>query len=161
MQLKTYPFFLKNIMLLALVLLLSQRSMAQKDNPAYDKALADSLGGDDYGMKQYTLVILKTGPNKIDRKETVDSLFKGHMQNIQRMAAAGKLMVAGPIKKNDKAYRGIFILNVKTPEEANELLAKDPAIKEKLLEAELFQWFGSAALPMYLPFHKKVEKKKM
>jgi hypothetical protein len=70
-------------------------------------------------------------------------------------------MVAGPIKKNDKAYRGIFILNVKTTEEANELLAKDPAIKEKLLEAELFQWYGSAALPMYLPYHNKVEKKKM
>ena len=135
--------------------------MAQKDNPVYDKALADSLGGDDYGMKQYTLVILKTGPAKIESKEIVDSLFKGHMQNIQHMAAAGKLMVAGPIKKNDKAYRGIFILNVKTPEEANELLAKDPAIKEKLLEAELFQWFGSSALPMYLPFHNKVEKKKM
>ena len=161
MQLKTYRFFLKKITLLALVLFLSQHMMAQKDNPAYDKALADSLGGDDYGMKQYTLVILKTGPAKIESKEIVDSLFKGHMQNIQRMAAAGKLMVAGPIKKNDKAYRGIFILNVKTPEEANELLAKDPAIKEKLLEAELFQWFGSSAQPMYLPFHNKVEKKKM
>jgi uncharacterized protein YciI len=112
-------------------------------------------------MKHYILVILKTGPAKTDRKDTVDSLFKGHMENIQRMAAAGKLMVAGPIKKNDKAYRGIFILNVKTTEEANELLAKDPAIKEKLLEAELFQWYGSAALPLYLPFHEKVEKKKM
>jgi uncharacterized protein YciI len=112
-------------------------------------------------MKQYTLVILKTGTAKIDRKETVDSLFQGHMENIQRMAAAGKLMVAGPIKKNDKTYRGIFILNVKTTEEANELLAKDPAIKEKLLEAELYQWYGSSALPMYLPFHNKVEKKKM
>ena len=161
MQLKKYNFFLKNITLLALVLFLSQHTIAQKDNPVYDKTLADSLGGDDYGMKQYTLVILKTGPNKIDRKETVDSLFKGHMQNIQRMAAAGKLMVAGPIKKNDKTYRGIFILNVKTTAEANELLANDPAIKEKLLEAELFQWYGSAALPMYLPFHNKVEKKKM
>ena len=150
MQLKIFSFFLKNITLLALVLFLSQHTMAQKDNPAYDKALADSLGGDDYGMKQYTLV-----------KETVDSLFKGHMENIQRMAAAGKLMVAGPIKKNDKTYRGIFILNVKTIEEANELLAKDPAIKEKLLEPELFQWYGSSALPMYLPFHNKVEKKKM
>ncbi|MBK7308118.1 MAG: hypothetical protein IPI88_14595 [Chitinophagaceae bacterium] len=161
MQLKIFSFFLKNITLLALVLFLSQHTMAQKDNPAYDKALADSLGGDDYGMKQYTLVILKTGTAKIDSKETVDSLFKGHMENIQRMAAAGKLMVAGPIKKNDKTYRGIFILNVKTIEEANELLAKDPAIKEKLLEPELFQWYGSSALPMYLPFHNKVEKKKM
>jgi uncharacterized protein YciI len=161
MHLKNYRPGKKLCCLLTLVLLLSQHTMAQKDNPVYDKALADSLGGDDYGMKQYTLVILKTGPNKIDRKETVDSLFKGHMENIQRMAAAGKLMVAGPIKKNDKAYRGIFILNVKTTEEANELLAKDPAIKEKLLEAELFQWYGSAALPMYLPYHNKVEKKKM
>lgn len=161
MHLKNYCFGIKFSCLLTLVLLLSQGIMAQKDNPAYEKALADSLGGDDYGMKQYTLVILKTGPNKIDRKETVDSLFKGHMQNIQRMAAAGKLMVAGPIKKNDKTYRGIFILNVKTTEEANELLANDPAIKEKLLEAELFQWYGSAALPMYLPYHNKVEKKKM
>lgn len=161
MQLKPYSFFLKNITLLVLVLFLSPNMMAQTANPAYDYALADSLGGDDYGIKMYTLVILKTGPNKIESKETVDSLFKGHMENIQRMAAAGKLMVAGPIKKNDKAYRGIFILNVKTPEEANELLAKDPAIKEKLLEAELFQWFGSSALPMYLPFHNKVMKKKM
>ena len=109
MQLKIFSFFLKNITLLALVLFLSQHTMAQKDNPAYDKALADSLGGDDYGMKQYTLVILKTGTAKIDNKETVDSLFKGHMENIQRMAAAGKLMVAGPIKKNDKTDRGIFI----------------------------------------------------
>jgi uncharacterized protein YciI len=161
MQLKSYSFFLKNITLLVLVVFLSKHCMAQNDNPAYDKALADSLGGDDYGMKQYTLVILKTGPAKIENKETVDSLFKGHMQNIQRMAAAGKLMVAGPIQKNDKTYRGIFILNVKTSGEANELLAKDPAITEKLLEAELFQWYGSAALPMYLPFHNKVEKKKM
>ncbi len=161
MQLKTYSFFLKNIILFVLVLFLCHHSIAQKDNPAYDKALADSLGGDDYGMKQYTLVILKTGTAKIDNKETVDSLFKGHMENIQRMAAAGKLMVAGPIKKNDKTYRGIFILNVKTTEEANELLAKDPAIKEKLLEPELFQWYGSSALPMYLPYHNKVEKKKM
>lgn len=161
MHLKNYSFGLKLICLLTLVCCYGQNLMAQKENPAYDKPLADSLGGDDYGMKQYTLVILKTGPNKIERKETVDSLFKGHMENIQRMAAAGKLMVAGPIKKNDKAYRGIFILNVKTTDEANELLAKDPAIKEKLLEAELFQWYGSSALPMYLPFHNKVEKKKM
>jgi uncharacterized protein YciI len=161
MQLKIYSSVLKNITLLVLLLFFSQHIVAQQVNPVYDKALADSLGGDDYGMKQYTLVILKTGPNKIERKETVDSLFKGHMENIQQMAAMGKLVVAGPIKKNDKMYRGIFILNVKTPEEANELLSKDPAIKEKLLEAELFQWFGSSALPMYLPFHNKVEKKKM
>ena len=133
----------------------------QTENPKYDKLLADSLGGDDYGMKTYILVILKTGPNKIEDKKVLDSLFKGHMDNIIRLAASDKLLVAGPLGKNEKTYRGIFILNVKTIEEANVLLETDPTIKEKVLEAEVFKWYGSAALPTYLPNHKKIEKKKM
>lgn len=151
---------MKSITLLAL-LFLSVNAFSQIDNPKYNKALADSLGGDDYGMKPYVLVILKTGTNKIDKKDTVDSLFKGHMANIGRLASIGKLVVAGPLKKNDKSYRGIFILNVKTFEEANALLDADPAVKEKLLDVELFQWYGSAALPGYLKVHELIEKKKM
>ena len=83
------------------------------------------------------------------------------MDNISILAANGKLIVAGPLGKNDKTYRGIFILNVKTIEEANILLDSDPTIKEKVLEAEIFNWYGSAALPTYFPNHKKIEKKKM
>ena len=135
-------------------------SYAQKDNPDYDKRLADSLGANDYGMKSYIMVILKTGSNKTDNKQVIDSLFRGHMNNIEKMAAAGQLVVAGPFAKNDKAYRGIFILNVKTPEEANQLLAGDPALREKVLEAELLTWWGSAALPLYLQEHNRIEKKK-
>ena len=74
--------------------------------------------------------------------------------------AQGKLVVAGPLGKNEKTYRGIFILDVASQEEAQALLATDPAIKEKLLEAELYQWYGSAALPVYLPTHQKIEKVK-
>ena len=151
---------MKRIIVVALLSVFSYQGRAQTDNPKYDKALADSLGGDDYGMKSYVLVILKTGANKIDTKETVDSLFRGHMANIGRLAAAGKLIVAGPLKRNERSYRGIFIFNVKTIEEANVLLSTDPAIKEKLLDAELFQWYGSAALPEYLKSHEKIERKK-
>lgn len=134
---------------------------AQDSNPVYDKALADSLGADDYGMRMYVLVMLKTGSNKTAGKAKTDSLFTGHMKNIQSLADAGKLVVAGPLGKNDKAYRGIFILNAKSKQDAAALLETDPAIKEKLLEAELYDWYGTAALPMYLPFYKKLEKKKM
>ncbi len=129
---------------------------AQK--PKYNKTLADSLGADNYGMKSYVLVLLKTGTNKLENKAKVDSLFRGHMENIGRLAKEGKLVVAGPLKKNEKSYRGIFILNVKTVEEAQVLLQTDPAVKEQLLEAECLGWYGSAALPMYLPFHEQVEK---
>ena len=78
---------------------------AQTDNPDYDKKLADSLGGDDYGMKSYILVILKTGENVITDKKITDSLFRGHMDNINNLAKNGKLVVAGPLGKNEKAKK--------------------------------------------------------
>ena len=151
---------MKKIVLTAFSLLICFLLLAQSSNPHYNKTLADSLGGDEYGMKMYVLVILKTGTATLDKKVT-DSLFSGHMANIGRLATEGKLVVAGPLKKNEKNYRGIFIFNVKTLEEAKELLVTDPAVKAKVLDAELFQWYGSAALPMYLPYHSKVEKNVM
>jgi len=146
--------------LITFLLLLALTTVyAQTDNPKYNQHLADSLGADDYGMKLYILVILKTGQIKMEDKQKTDSLFLGHLQNIKRLADAGKLIVAGPLKKNDKKYEGIFILNVGTFEEANILLETDPAIKSKVLETELFQWYGSAALPLFLKYHENVRKK--
>jgi uncharacterized protein YciI len=144
--------------LLATLILIISISAFSQNNPKYDKALADSLGADEYGMKMYVLVLLKTGSAKIDDKKITDSLFAGHMKNIQRLADEGKLSVAGPLQKNDKNYRGIFILNVKTIDEARALLQTDPTVKAKVLDAELYGWYGSAALPMYLPVSEKVNK---
>jgi len=130
-------------------------------NPNYDKTLADKLGGDDYGMKSYFLVILKTGTNTTSDKKLISESFRGHMDNINRLVEEGKLIVAGPLEKNDNNYRGIFILNnLKTIEEAKELLQTDLAIKNGLLDYEIFTWYGSAALPEYLPFSDKIWKLK-
>ena len=131
-------------------------AIGQTTNPKYDKALADSLGADDNGMKTYMFVILKTGPAKIEDKKLLDSLFRGHMENIGRLADEGKLVVAGPFGKNDRNYRGLFILNAKTVEEANALLETDPTIRAKVFETEVTSWYGSAALPTYLPNHPKI-----
>ena len=124
----------------------------------YNAKLARQLGADDYGMKNYVLVMLKTGPNKITEKSTLDSLFKSHMTNIQQLSEQGKMIVAGPLQKNENQYRGIFILDAKDMDEAAELLKKDPTIREKILEAEMYTWYGSAALPEYLKMHSKIEK---
>ena len=125
----------------------------------YDVRLAKKLGADEYGMKSYVLVILKTGTNTTTDKQTLDSLFRGHMDNIQRLSAQGKLIIAGPMRKNPNNYRGIFILDVKTQDEAHQLLSTDPTIREKIFDVELYDWYGSAALPTYLPAHTKIEKK--
>jgi uncharacterized protein YciI len=144
--------------LLILALATGSAIIAQSPNPKYDKAFADSLGASEYGLKKYVMVILRTGSNKTTDKRFIDSCFKGHFSNMGVMNKAGKLVVAGPFGKNDKNYRGIFILNVPTIEEAKELVKNDSAVKENLLEPEFIIWNGSAALPMYLMYHEKVQK---
>jgi uncharacterized protein len=81
-----------------------------------------------------------------------------HLKNIQRLAAAGKLIVAGPFL-DDQKIEGIFIFNVGTVEEARELTATDPAVKAGELEMELHPWYGSAALAETAELHKKVQRK--
>ena len=76
---------MKYRLLLLFVLIRSLTVSAQSDNTVYDPLLAESLGGDDYGMKSYMLVILKTGTAEIEDKEIRDSLFQGHIANIVRL----------------------------------------------------------------------------
>lgn len=149
---------MKHLITIFLLLVFTIKVNAQAENSKYDKALADSLGADQYGMKMYVLVILKAGQTQMNDKTKRDSLFGGHMQNIGRLVSIGKLIVAGPLEDNSSNYAGIFILNVKTVEEAKLLLNTDPAIKANLLDPELFQWYGSAALPLYLKYHAAVKK---
>jgi uncharacterized protein YciI len=142
-----------------LVLILSfSFSFAQKTNPNYDPELATKLGADDYGMKSYVFVMLKSGKNQSTDKVLKDSCFVGHMNNINRLVENKKLIVAGPMEKNEKSYRGIFILDVDSLEEAKLLLETDPAIKAEFLEPELYKWYGSAALSEYLEASDKIWK---
>lgn len=131
-----------------------------KGNPNYDSRLAQKYGADDYGMKSYVFVILKSGSNTSGNKQTIAEAFRGHLDNIGKLVEEGKLIVAGPMGKNENNYRGIFILNVESKEEAALLLQSDPAIKENYLDVDMYTWYGSAALPSYLDVSDKVWKKK-
>ncbi|MFA6261962.1 MAG: hypothetical protein WC760_10870 [Bacteroidia bacterium] len=134
---------------------------APSDNPNYDKTLANKCGGDEYGMKGYFLVILKTGANTTTDTAFISKSFEGHMNNIYRLVAENKLVVAGPLGKNKNSYRGIFILNnLNSIEEANAMMQTDPAIKSGILNYDIYSWYGSAALPEYLPFSDKIWKTK-
>lgn len=144
-----------------LLLLFSFIGFAQETNSDYDEKLAKSLNADDFGMKTYVFCILKTGSNTTATKEEKAKLFEGHMANINKLAAEGKLVIAGPFMKNDRNYRGVFVFNVSTIEEANALVETDPAVKAKIFEAEMTIWYCSAALQQVNQLHNKVAKKKM
>ena len=142
---------------ITLIFILNVSLKAQTENKNYDEALAKSLNADDYGMKKYVLVMLKPGSNTDTTKSVIDSVFTGHMKNINRLAETGDLVVAGPIMKSNE-YRGIFILNVESTDEAKALLETDPAVSAKYLESEMFLWYGSASLMETAKIHRKIEK---
>jgi uncharacterized protein YciI len=128
---------------------------------AFDPELAKRLGADERGMKTYVLCILKTGPKDAEIKgDERKEIFAGHFANIGRLADEGKLAVAGPFGKNDRAYRGLYIFNVATIEEAEKLVILDPAVKAGVFVPELTLWYGSAAMMVVSETHKKLEKPK-
>lgn len=147
---------MKNLLVLC-SLFLSLFSFAQEKS--FNQKLADSLSADQYGMKTYVVVILKTGTANIQDSTQKNELMRGHLDNIGKLAKEGKLFVAGPFStKNERSYRGMFIFNVKTIEEADALVKTDPAIAAGIFSYEAYIWYGSAALPMYLKYHDKISK---
>lgn len=128
-------------------------------SPTFDEALASTLGADDYGMRQYVLVILKTGPTPVPAGAERDEMFRGHFANMNRLAAEGKLALAGPLDGVD-GWRGLFILAVSDLEEAEAIVATDPVVIHGEMVAEYHKYYGTAALMLVREAHEKVARKR-
>jgi uncharacterized protein YciI len=128
--------------------------------PGFDQALAEKWGADEYGMKKYVMALLKAGPNRSQDAETRAKLQRAHLDNITRLAEEGKLILAGPFLDNGE-IRGIYLFNVETVGEAEQLTRTDPAIQAGTLIMELHPWYGSAALMEVNERHTRIAKKKI
>lgn len=127
-------------------------------SPSFDAQLAADLNADEYGMKSYVFVLLKTGPAEITEPETRSELFAGHFANMSRLSDEGKLVLAGPfVDAGDQ--RGLFILNTDSIEEARLWTASDPAIAAGIFTPEFSKYYGSATLQQLKDLHPKVQKK--
>lgn len=125
---------------------------------SYDSVKAIKYGADDYGMKKYVMAFLKRGSNQRLSKDSANKLQMAHMGNIDLMAEQGKLVLAGPFF-GDQELRGIYIFNVESIEEAEALTNSDPAIKAGVLQMDLMEWYGSAALMGVNDMHNSITKK--
>jgi uncharacterized protein YciI len=126
--------------------------------PAFDADLARSVAADEHGMRKYVLVILKSGPNPVPAGKERDEMFKGHFANMKRLAAEGKLAVAGPLDGVD-GWRGLYILAVPEIEEAKQMVATDPVVAKGEMVAEFHKYYGSAALMLVNEQHSKLARK--
>ena len=98
-------------------------------------------------IKQFWLVIIKTGPKD---KEITDSterskVFAGHFSNMERLHSEGILKAAGPFGKNDFTWRGLFILDCKTKEDAENYVKTDPAVAAIVFIVDIVPWSSQAS----------------
>jgi uncharacterized protein YciI len=128
--------------------------------PAYDPALAKTVGADERGMRNYVLVILKTGPNRVPDGPERDEMFKGHFANMKRLSREGKLVLAGPFDGVD-GWRGLFIFAATEIEEAKQLVAADPVVAKGEMVGEFHKYYGTAALMLVRDLYEKVAQKPM
>ena len=143
---------------MAAVLGVSAAVAADAPPVGYDEELAARLGADELGMRQYVLVILKTGPNKVPAGAERDEMFRGHFANMKRLSDEGKLALAGPLDGVD-GWRGLFVFAVEDIAEARQLTETDPVIIKGEMVAEYHKYYGSAALMLVREMHGRVARK--
>jgi len=88
----------------------------------------------------YVFGILVRGPKWTkEQTEETKKIQEGHMANINRLAEAGKLVLAGPFVDGGER-RGVFIFKVDTLSEAQALTDTDPAVITGRLKIILHRW---------------------
>jgi uncharacterized protein YciI len=127
------------------------------DTVVYDSALARTLNADAYGMRTYVMALLKAGPNRsLDSAQAAD-LLRAHLDNIQRMAQEGDLVLAGPFSDTTD-LAGIYVFDVSSMEEARALTETDPAVQAGRFVMELHPWYGPAMLKRIPELNRRVER---
>ena len=141
----------------ALCITLGMGASFQSLGAQYDAQRAAKAGADEYGMKMYVMAFLYRGPNRERPKAEAEKLQRAHLDNINRLAKEGKLVLAGPFG-GDGDLRGIYVFDVSTVEEAKALTDSDPAIQAGSLKMELLPWYGSAGLTELNELHQVMSK---
>jgi len=93
-----------------------------------------------YEMKQYWLVLLFSGSQRSQDTATAAKIQKANINNIECLAAEGKIIMAGPM--GDKGnLRGIFIMDGKDSTEIVGHIKIDSAIVTGRLRFEIHPWW--------------------
>jgi uncharacterized protein YciI len=94
-------------------------------------------------MESYQLVLLKRGPAWTPEvTPAVEELQKQHLGHLQKMAAAGHMVIAGPFSdQQDVGKRGACLYRVGSVEEARALAEQDPAVRSGRLVVEVVTWW--------------------
>src|SRR5262245_59099430 len=129
---------MKHAMTLALLFVtVAAATIAYAEEPPAEKK---------HEMMIYYVGFLRRGPAWTPEvTPETQKIQEGHMANIRKMAAAGKLVLAGPFD-DDTDLRGMFVFTTASLEEAKALADEDPAIKAGRLVLDLHPWYSAKGI---------------
>lgn len=91
-------------------------------------------------MVTMQLVVLEAGLNQSKRtKEEEAKAMVPHLAYLQSLQDKGIGKAIGPLAGHD--WRGLTLLDVKTPEEALKAISGDPEVSAKRLTAKVYTWY--------------------
>lgn len=88
----------------------------------------------------FWLMLLKVGPRRDQDDPTAERIQAAHLAHLFELEAAGQLRLFGPVQDAGD-LRGIGVLTVPTRDEAEALMADDPAVRSGRLIVEVRPWF--------------------
>lgn len=106
-----------------------------------------SSGTPGEGRHVFVIAALMAGhPEAELGAEQVEAASRGHFANMKRLSEQGRLLLAGPSGVAGGDFRGLFVLDTASLEEAREWVASDPAVAAGLLQPELTTFSTSTDL---------------
>jgi len=96
-------------------------------------------------LDAYTIVFLRRPADSPDfTDDELGELQRGHLAFNARMRDEGHALITGPfIDQPDVAWRGISVFRTSIAK-TRELLAGDPALNARRMEADVFTWLMPA-----------------
>lgn len=125
-------------------------------------ALLSACASHDRADSGYVFAYLKTGPTSATNSpQQKQEIFEGHMANMKRLGAERRLLIAGPFAKPaDPTWRGLFVLDTPSVNEAQALVATDPGVQSGEFVAECHPLRASARLREFYDIYKVEDAKR-
>jgi myo-inositol-1(or 4)-monophosphatase len=101
-------------------------------------------------MALYYVAWLHRGPNRDVADEEGDRIQRAHLAYIRRQKDAGKFVLSGPFADGEDP-RGMLVMKAETREEAEALVAGDPAVEAGVLRMDVRPWYSAKGIAIVPP----------
>jgi uncharacterized protein YciI len=116
------------------------RPIAEREEPSRPDASDVAVMASIARQRWFWLLLLRRGPIRDQSRVEAAEIQAAHLRHLFTLRERGQLRLFGPVE-DAGSLRGLGVLTVPTRDEAETLMAGDPAVVAGRLRAEIRPWF--------------------